>query len=197
MKDKKPIEDFQNIREKPPMKKYKKILIITASALALISATAILFFTLIFTTGIPVTFHNMKYYDTVRVENEFMPSLDELGDYKDIDMTCFKRISAFSSESCTLKVKYKSKIYEQEKENLSRKYSASYFPAISSSSSGDNTIEKDGYTISYIDRGNFPKQIFLIATNDDKKTVKYICFNDPDLDYIESFDDFLKKECRW
>lgn len=197
MRDKKSVEDFQPIREKPPMKKYKKVLIIIASALALISATAILFFTLTLTTGIPVTFHNMKYYDTVRVENEFMPALDELGNYKDVDMTYFKRISAFSSESCTLKVKYKSKIYEQEKEKIYKNCTASYFPAASSSASDDNTIEKDGYRFSYIDQGNFPKKIYLIATNDDKKTISYICFNDPDLDYIESFDEFLKKECRW
>ncbi len=185
------------MEEKQPMKKSKKVLIAAAAVISIIAATIILFFTLLMTKGFSVTLHDMKYYDKIRAEYEFMPVIEELGDCKDINLKYRKRIAPFGSEVCTLKVKYKSENYEREKAKVYGNLTASYFPAKSVEYGENNSIIKDGYRFNYIDRGNFPKKIYLIATNDDKKTISYICFFDPDIEYIDSFDEFLKQNCKW
>lgn len=184
--------------EHPPIRKHKKMLTIVGTAVSAVVITIILLSVIFITSGFNLTYHNIKYYGKVRVENSFMPQTESLGNYKDTDFKYNIRIAPFGSESATLKVKYKSKEYEQEKEKIYANYTASYFPVKDVTAQDDNTIELDGYKFSYIDQGNYPKKLFFVATNDNKKTITYICFTDPDLDYIDSsFEEFLKHNCKW
>ena len=213
--------------EHPPIRKHKKLLTIVGTAVSAVVITIILLSVIFITSGFNLTYRNIKYYDKVRVENSFMPQTESLGNYKDTDFKYNIRIAPFGSESATLKVKYKSKEYkqlvyglkrighhehhreqrhqrkrkqeyEQEKEKVYANYTASYFPVKDVTAQDDNTIELDGYKFSYIDQGNYPKKLFFVATNDNKKTITYICFTDPDLDYIDSsFEEFLKHNCKW
>lgn len=44
---------------------------------------------------------------------------------------------------------------------------------------------------------NYPKNVFLIATNDITNEVVYMSFSDDDLDYIVSLTEFINEDCGW
>lgn len=44
---------------------------------------------------------------------------------------------------------------------------------------------------------SYPKNMYIIGTNDHTKEIVYIRFVDVDLDYITSMEDFINNECGW
>lgn len=55
----------------------------------------------------------------------------------------------------------------------------------------------DGYVFRLVADHDYPKKLMFVATNDDTDEIIYMSFYDDDLDYIESLDEFILKDCGW
>ena len=59
----------------------------------------------------------------------------------------------------------------------------------------------DGYSFRVLSSGeyemDYPKEVVLIATNDETKEIAYLSYDDQDIDYIDSLDEFILDDCGW
>ena len=65
----------------------------------------------------------------------------------------------------------------------------------------ERTTDIDGYSFRMLSTDeydmNYPKDVALIATNDETKEIVYLSFHDQDIDYIDSMDKFILDDCGW
>lgn len=170
-----------------------------ASTMLTISVIAFL----IFTIG-TWEFRYDHYLQKIPGSELFMPILDELGEYEDIDVR-FKHTEMlfFYANSIALYVAYDESQYEMRKTALFEHYTLlsepviwgdSYLiPEIETIVNGyhvyvvDNTEGYDGYC-AYKDYC-FPKKFGMIGFNDDTYELVYLFFYDFDLDLISLVED--------
>lgn len=156
-----------------------------------------------------ITKTSLKYYEEfISSELTPMPSLDSLQNYEKINFEFFHRnMLLFNLDVYTLFVKYDNSNYQQEKENLKKRYlfetepifdrkSGSKSPTFSLDSFYFRVLDMDAYYDEY--NLLYPNSMCFIGTSDKTHEIVFIHYLDKDLDYLEgSLPDFLKKECNW
>lgn len=140
---------------------------------------------------------------------EFMPSIEELPQYKDISYKYNKETALwYKSDAMTLVVEYDDETYKSEKEKLSTKYTY-LSEKIPFDDEGLYIIPEYEFSINSYkfkvvkesdkDNTDYPKSFGMIGTSDEKKSIAYLYFYDFDLDYIGNKDEkssmanFVKK----
>lgn len=147
---------------------------------------------LIITSGTWKSRYN-HYLEKIPGSELFMPNLDELGDYDDIDVrykNTWKII--FNAKSIALYVTYDDSEYEIRKTALFEQYTLLVEPVVR----GDSYLMPEvvtvvnGYYIYVVDNTEgyeeyiFPKKFGMIGFNDDTNELVYLFFYDIDLDLI-------------
>lgn len=144
-----------------------------------------------------------KYLETSADAEDWMPSLDEVGDYKGIMITR-KRIAnglINSTHSVALMLEYSSEAFEAECERLNDEYK---FISNGYECIEDYVAEVDGYefrivegslctTTSTLGSRSWPKSCFLIGINHEQSKIAYLYHWDIELEEIEDLDAFVKR----
>ena len=149
------------------------------------------------------------HYVTAQNKNTLMPTPDKVGQPADIE---YHRIAAsfciFSSETDYLICRYAADDYALCKAALETDYTFQTEPIFlyrngSYSRGCEPTAELDGYhfrllsTETYKKAIDFPKEVMLIGYSDDAREIVYLSFEDIDLDYVSSLEEFIVNECGW
>ncbi|MBQ9993541.1 MAG: hypothetical protein IJP17_02400 [Clostridia bacterium] len=155
-------------------------------------------------------FEQLSRYENEDVKSHYvendnipMPSLSDIA--QPIEMHLYDYFSQFTIFfSCDVDIlicKYDEDAYESQKALLDESY---VFQSNSMNARGyacEPTAEINGYLFRALSIDeyelNYPKNIVLIATNDDENEIVYMNFCDDDLDYIEVLDEFINDECGW
>lgn len=133
---------------------------------------------------------------------EYMPSLDELGEYESLDFYYYhKTMFVFHSDAYTLKVTYDEGEFETEKEKVLNNYS--YRRKIPLRE--EKELKKDPEfhidtfefkLLSTPESDAYPKELTFIGISEETNEIAYVYYYDQDLDYIDTtFEEFLKNEC--
>lgn len=105
-------------------------------------------------------------------------------------------MSLFTCDVNALICAYDEDTYSQQKALLEEKYVFQ-----TDAVKGEATAEVDGYYFRMLSKNeyemNYPKEVVLIATNDETNEIVYMSFYDDDLDYIDSLDEFILEDCGW
>ena len=137
-------------------------------------------------------------YTDVCNKFDFMPTLDELGNYKKADHYDYfsQSFGVFTNDADTLIVYYDSEEYQKQKASLDNNY---VFQETEMTAYGHSCMPFapiDGYYFRALPV-NYPKEMVLIATNDQECSISYTAFYNSDYDYIESLEEFLLIDCGW
>ncbi|MGN1444546.1 MAG: hypothetical protein ACI4XE_11935 [Acutalibacteraceae bacterium] len=132
-----------------------------------------------------------------------MPKLETLGNMTDTDFLYrYKTNVIYDLTVYRLTVSYDEEDYEKEKALLDSRY-AYYDSPISETEAKDHALAVDfeyrGYSFRTVRDDSaaalfYPRQMFFVGTNDKKKTIAYIYYEDSELDYLTSFPSFFREE---
>ena len=132
-------------------------------------------------------------------KHEEMPTKDELGEVVSSKYQYYCFTHFFSHESYTLICKYTEEGYEEQKAALLDGYTYESEPIVDDEHVCEPNATVKGFTFRMLDSEtydlNHPKVVMLFGTNDETGEIAYIYFYDPDLDYINSLEDFIAKTC--
>lgn len=116
----------------------------------------------------------------------------------------FKQIGAFfDTYAYTMICQYSESDYLSQKAFLSETYVFQTEPPSVPEYSIPAEYEKDGYLFRFLSfdeelyRLDFPKYMTILGFNDETCEIVYLYFDDDDLDFIRSWDEFLSDECGW
>lgn len=172
------------------MKKTVKIILITALVLGAVFAACSAYM-----NGIPVTHKGLDYAQQYRTDAfgdcVYFAEAD-FGDYENITYAVKDRKGLFRSVGSMYTVTYSEEQYTQQLEKIN---ALNFLDA--SCQQGDRPVipyiipaekvEAGGWLVRVLnleDQNNYPKQIAMIATNDETNTIAYMYFSDPDLDFV-------------
>lgn len=154
-----------------------------------------------------VTSHNIERYINLTEENNFLPKLDELGEYEDYYFKYYHKnnLFIFSSDAYTLKVSYDAENYEKEKERLEQKYVYRTEPWRNwgGEKAKEAQFQIDTFDMKILseleyDQLHYPKRLAFVGTSDKNQEIAYVYYYDSELDYIDrSFAEFLREDCGW
>lgn len=147
---------------------------------------------------------DMDTYSKMAVENDVMPTVNELGKYEDLKIKNYSHnMLFFNSEAYTVIAKYDDKEFEKQKAGIESNYKFSKdiieFDVSDSKLKPEFTLDGFEFRVlseAYSEYG-FPKDMYFIGINEDERKIAYIYFHDFDLDYIDSFEEFLIEDCGW
>ncbi len=130
--------------------------------------------------------------------NVLMPELSGLSNPEKTEYYHYEGFEfIFEWESKALVCKYSEPEYLLQKSSLDRKYVF----IIDDRTNQERTTDIDGYSFRMLSTDeydmNYPKDVTLIATNDETKEIVYLSFHDQDIDYIDSMDKFILDDCGW
>ncbi len=134
--------------------------------------------------------------------NELMPRLSEISTPGKIDYYHYEAYGyIFAWESDFIICKYSDEEYLRQKASLEEKYVFQTDAIKDDEFICKPATEIDGYSFCMLSIAEYemcyPKEVVLIATNDETREISYICYNDPDLDYIDSLEEFILEDCGW
>lgn len=129
-------------------------------------------------------------YAEALVRYKQMPELSEIGTPEKIEYYQYYSNVAVFFDCCTdtLICRYDANTYEAQKALLEEKY---VFQA------EDEIVKVGKYAFRALNRENYPKEMFFVATNDQTNEIVYMTFYDDDLDYIVSLKSFIYDDCGW
>lgn len=131
--------------------------------------------------------------------NKLMPALSELSHSEKVeyyDYFSAGLMGIFTWDVDALICEYDEDEYLIQKDLLDKKYvfQSDFLNACDPTTINGyffRMLSKDEYKL------NYPKEVVLVATNDEKKEIVYMSFFDEDRDYIESLDEFITDDCGW
>lgn len=131
--------------------------------------------------------------------DSFMPELSEISKTEKLQYYHYEGNQfVFEWESKTLICKYSADEYLQQKASLDEKY---VFMLDDRTNHQELVTNIDGYFFRVLSSGeygmDYPKEVILIATNDETKEIAYLSYDDQDIDYIDSLDEFILDDCGW
>ena len=186
----------------------KAIIIVTSVVLALLVALGV-FIYWCFGTREFIS-HDIEKYETLIKHFDFLPSLEDLGEYEDVYYKYFERQlgALFESHAHTLRVVYNEDEFIKHKNIIEENYS---FRETVKDLRGDDLVErKTSFTIdtfefrmlfvdSVSDYGMmYPQQFVYIGVSDELNEIAYVFYDNTDLDIIgSSYEEFLIEECGW
>jgi hypothetical protein len=134
--------------------------------------------------------------EAVKNASVFMPDLENLGEYTDMQytyqVTCYSRTLGFCSDGLALFVRYDAQTYAEEKERVLASYEFLEEPVMGGSETYElplTEFEYRGYSMQIVPDEEFIdfgacKSFMILGTNDETHSIVYLYFYDPDLDYI-------------
>ena len=138
------------------------------------------------------------------IQKPMMPSIDDVGKASKYEYyNYFCSYAVFSSETYTLICQYDNYEYEVQKAKLDKKYIfqtkhlySQWLEFEPKAKIGDYSFKLLSIEGEY-EELYYPQQMVVIATNDKTREIVYLFFEDYDLDYIESFREFVYYWCGW
>lgn len=185
------------------MRAWLKSLLCTILILALLFSSFIAFLFGPFETITSYKGNRAEIKYTEFVENDpLLPQLSETGNPESVEYyDYYARIIFFFYESDTLICKYNEQDYTEQKTLLDEKYVFQTEELVESGYSCEPTVQIDNYTFRFLSVDEYdlyyPKEVYLIATNDTTREIAYISFYDIDLDFISDATDFINGDCGW
>lgn len=196
----------QEVRE---TKKRTKIFLIILAVLLVVAAAFLITAYLTFRSEVETSTDindYIAYTSSTPSEDEdpvVMPELETLGNLTDTDFLYrYKTNVIYDLTVYRLTVSYDEEDYEKEKALLDSRY-AFYDSPISESEAKNHALAVDfeyrGYSFRTVRDDSaatlfYPRQMFFVGTNDKKKTIAYIYYEDSELDYLTSFPSFFREE---
>ena len=149
-----------------------------------------------------------QQYATVQSDHSLMPSLSDMGQTPNLECYyVYSEYSIFHSETDYLICSYTPEEYAIAKERLETEYIFQQEPIPNENHVAcEPMIEIGDYQFRLLavegyDREEhymmYPKYLYLIGYSDDAHEIVYIAFEDWDLDYIDSLEDFVVNRCSW
>ena len=124
---------------------------------------------------------------------KFMPNLNELGEYTDIEYLCTKNFAFFPEHTIKLIVKYSSEDYAKEKERLKTAYEYLDEPQISGSdyTMPVTSFSTEGFYIRVVkfEDTRYPKNFGMVGISNETCEIAYLWVDAGDLDVICAIDD--------
>lgn len=121
----------------------------------------------------------------------FMPGLEGIGNYKEIEYFSRKDNTFFPEYSIQLVVKYDEEIFLTQKDRLENKYTYLEEPQKPKSDDTVYTIPAEEFSINEFDYKVvefddtvYPKNFGMVGISDDRCEIAYLWVYAPDLDYI-------------
>lgn len=146
---------------------------------------------------------DINIYKEMKSTDDTAPDLKDFGKYEDIDFNFFRKHHfIWRSEAYTLKISYDKDTYIKEKKSFKKAYLFSKEPIVMLKGKKlEPEFNIDGYDFRIVSdaygEAEFPKYIYFFGFNDKENKIAFIYFQDSDLDYIESFEKFIKDYCGW
>ena len=133
-----------------------------------------------------------SYLDNCYYSRNYMPSLDECGDYREALMTAKIHESMFSHDSVALFLQYDEEGYRAACEAIAERYR--FFPE-PTKLFRDVSGEVWGYSARAVDLGplsdvNF---VLIIGLREEEHSIVYGYFYDSELDYVDDFVSLIKE----
>lgn len=121
----------------------------------------------------------------------FMPDLENIGDYKEIEYFSRKDNGIFPEYSMQLVVKYEEEAFLKEKERLENAYTYLNEPQKNQWNDTNYTVPLEEFSavgfdfrIVVLEDTVYPKNFGIIGISDEKYEIAYLWLYCPDLDYI-------------
>ena len=140
-----------------------------------------------------------EQYAEAAAQHEILPSPDELGAPESFEFNRYHGKEAlFSWDADVLICRYDESCYAEEKAQLD----SQYIYQSSAIANCEPAADIEGYSFRLLDSEEYaaltyPEYIMLTAANDEKHEIVYICYRDPDLDYIRDLSGFILDSCGW
>lgn len=134
-----------------------------------------------------------NYVDDIKAyeASSFMPNLDNIGKYNDVEYFSRKDESIFPEYSIQLIVKYDEEEFLKEKEKLNTAYTYLDVPQKADFDDTVYTIPIEEFSaagfdfkIAEFEDTVYPKNFGMVGTSDEKFEIVYLWIYAPDLDYI-------------
>ncbi len=155
-------------------------------AICFLSSYSLLGQTVQYDDNIDNYYINIKEYEA----NQFMPNLDEIDDYLEIDYLCEKSTAFFPSCSMQLIIKYDVETFLKEKARLEMAYTYIDKPQ-KDLSDDDYTMPVESFSVSgfdfkiaKFDNTVYPKNFGMVGISEAKHEIVYLWLYFPDLDII-------------
>ena len=187
------------------MKTHERVLAII-STVTIISLIVILLLAFLLFGYKSFVSYDIKEWDELETKETYLPSVNEMGEYSDLNYKC-QTISAvfFVSKAYTLKATYNGgEEFEKQKDIINTEM---VFQDKIIEITNKETIEKeasfeiDDFKFRMLSEEeyelDYPKEIVFVGISEEKKEIAFVVFSDPDLDYIDTFPEFLIKTCGW
>ena len=160
--------------------------------------------------GNTVDKYDEKTYSQMAEKDNVMPKKTELGKYESVRYKYHHYDGMLSdSNAYTVLAKYKTDEYKKQKQEILKIYK---FRARKVDNSLNDAPEqkklKPGFNIGNFefkllseaygdDYYTFPKLVYLIGFNDTSSQIAFVKFKDFDIDFIYSYDTFMRQDCGW
>ena len=181
------------------------------------SITILCVFSLTFAFSILIApFDQVKHYEAAEAEqhyistdriNAYMPKLSQLGNYSEIDYySIYQSSLIFYWYTDHLICRYTPEDYVIQKVKLDDEFVFQSKPIYhySTDPMWQPSADIDGYHFRILSCENYddidyyyPKRIVIIGYSDETYEIVYISYDDTDLDYITSLENFIIDNCGW
>ncbi|MBE6885308.1 MAG: hypothetical protein E7486_00030 [Ruminococcaceae bacterium] len=143
-----------------------------------------------------------QQYACVENKPDQMPEISEVGRLVKIEYYDVHRWYAiFETDVDYLFCHYEPDEYETQKSIVEEKYIFQKETITQFGSTCEPMVEFDGYQWKILateEYGlDFPKEVILIGCSDEAREIVYISYEDIDLDFVTSLEDFIRDDCRW
>ena len=129
-----------------------------------------------------------KYLDKCRFSEEYMPDINDIGDYEGITITAKEKLNLFAVDSVALFVEYDDENYAKAVNYIENNYT--FFDGTEGVNIEDTIAEINGFQFRMVnlklDSPYTIKKILCVGKNDEDKTVAYAFIYDPDVDVFRS-----------
>ena len=134
--------------------------------------------------------------------NDVMPRLDALGETTDVVYKETQHSTLFFTSNARLLIaSYDDATYESQKQAVTQTYTFEEDAFTACNHTYDARFTVDGFNFGVLSMdaygADFPKRFYCIGTSDSEHKIVYLYFTDADLDYIPSWETFLRQYCGW
>ena len=147
-----------------------------------------------------------EQYITVKNDAPLMPELEEIGNPEKIELYESRHVMfIFMGVTDHLVCRYTPQEYAKQKELLETKYVLQTSEIYLRDEPYEYSAEVGDYTFRILsveeygddDKFYYPKEFLLIGTSDKACEIVYMAYDDFELDYIPSLEEFIIDECCW
>lgn len=147
---------------------------------------------------------DMDTYSKMAANDSVMPAVEDLGEYESVQFKYYfhDMCIIFHSESYIVVAEY-SDNFAEKKVLVESEYT--FQEGIIELEYSDVKLKPsftlDGFDFRVLSESysylGFPKDMYFIGINEEEKKIAYIRYHNFDLDRIDSFEEFIVKDCGW